>query len=198
MSRSTRTIVISLVVLLVLSAISYRLRTVIASSPFDRYHLQDLAEANIPLSLVLDRLAEDIETKVSSYDAHSAKADLEVDLSHVSLQHYVQELNATCQEFLGATPHLPLDSVLDHLSLVPSSRQGIDKRIYTTDLAPPTELPQQFQSWTTMNPEWKTIFVSDDKMDAWLDSVVPGSAGIVREMKWLRERKGIVMADMFR
>ncbi|WVN85080.1 uncharacterized protein L203_100222 [Cryptococcus depauperatus CBS 7841] len=74
-----------------------------------------------------------------------------------------------------------------------------------TDLHTSNKLPNQYQSWTTLNPDWTVLYVEDEMIDSWLadglklaenkDSEGPVA---LKEMLWLKSHWGVIRADLFR
>nr|ODN93949.1 hypothetical protein L203_00117 [Cryptococcus depauperatus CBS 7841] len=100
-----------------------------------------------------------------------------------------------------------LNKTFSHLSYVPRDLKASDailKIIYSTDLHTSNKLPNQYQSWTTLNPDWTVLYVEDEMIDSWLadglklaenkDSEGPVA---LKEMLWLKSHWGVIRADLF-
>ena len=156
-------------------------------------------DAHVSLGSILDQIAITISNSISTFDRINAHQELGINLDNSDVEQYKAELQSYFQEFFANTsqPDL-LSNILSGTSLLPETTKALPKNVYTTDLAIPSELPEQFHSWATMNPDWRTNFVSDGSMDDWISSGFPGGGGIVREMRALGDSRGIVRADLFR
>lgn len=153
----------------------------------------------ISLGRVLDALSDDIDRSIARVDVAATHNELGINLGELSRERYEAGLRATYEEFFSSSQHLILDDVLDYLSLIPRKSRQIPKNVYTTDIVSPDKFPKQFQSWTTVNPNWKILFVGDEEMDAWLERSFSGqNARLVEEFKALKGQNGIVRADLFR
>ena len=165
------------------------------------YISPNIIDAKISLPAIIDQILSSISASASSFDVVKTRQELGIDgINDLNIQEYAADLRSIHTEFFTtAKTDVLLPRVLSHLSLLPSIRSGtLPKNIYTTDLVPPSEFPDQFHSWAEMNPEWQVNFVSEDAMDEWLESRFPSGDGITREMKALRGGRGIVRADLFR
>lgn len=165
----------------------------------------------ISIQNVLDAGARHVAESSRLFDAIGAKRDLGIDLGgNWTLQSYADYLKNTWQEFLGPqgsnnADHPTLQTALSYTSLLPreqESETAIPNLIYTTDLLEPQQLPEQFQSWITQNPDWTTMFVGDEEIDTWLENSL-GATGIKKsraqeELLALKEDYGVVRADLFR
>ncbi|OXG26687.1 alpha-1,6-mannosyltransferase [Cryptococcus neoformans Ze90-1] len=165
----------------------------------------------ISIQNVLDAGARHVAESSRLFDAIGAKRDLGIDLGgNWTLQSYADYLENTWQEFLGPqgsnnADHPTLQTALSYTSLLPreqESETAIPNLIYTTDLLEPQQLPEQFQSWITQNPDWTTMFVGDEEIDTWLENSL-GATGIKKsraqeELLALKEDYGVVRADLFR
>ncbi|EAL21243.1 hypothetical protein CNBD2980 [Cryptococcus deneoformans B-3501A] len=160
--------------------------------------------AAISIQNLLDAGARHVAESNRLFDATGAKRDLGIDLGeNWTLQSYASYLENIWQEFLqepqgSNADHPTLQTVLSYTSLLPreqGSETAIPKFIYTTDLLEPQQLPEQFQSWITQNPEWTTMFVNDAEIDTWLEDRL--GAGEVKtkaqeELLALKESYGVV------
>jgi hypothetical protein len=158
--------------------------------------------ASVPLQAVLDAIASDIVSSASAFDVEAARSELGLQLGDITPEGYASELRATFREFFvsdrSSTRHPDLlDTVLAHLSVLPHPSEPIPKEIYTTDLRPRDQLPEQFASWARENHGWKVQFMDDRDIDNWLDEQLP-AAGVGVEMKALGGKRGVVRADLFR
>ncbi|KAK8858639.1 hypothetical protein IAR55_002868 [Kwoniella newhampshirensis] len=203
---------------------------------------------SVRLEDIVDAATSSLESRVREFDHDAAKRDLGIDIgSGITLERYKADLQSNWNEFFHPSSsgsstgsQAPsrgtiLDKALSKLSLLPdpsvisdNSSEAIPKFIYTTDLAPPDQLPDQFQSWITQNEDWATMFVSDEQIDEWLerslnqgkdvderktrtetemiqesggrtgDSEDKDEIGVVEEMKSLKGDWGVVRADLFR
>lgn len=165
----------------------------------------------ISIQNVLDAGARHVAESSRLFDAIGAKRDLGIDLGgNWTLQSYADYLENTWQEFLGPqgsnnADHPTLQTALSYTSLLPREQEtemAIPNLIYTTDLLEPQQLPEQFQSWITQNPDWTTMFVGDEEIDTWLENSL-GATGIKKsraqeELLALKEDYGVVRADLFR
>lgn len=163
----------------------------------------------ISIQTVLDAGARIIAESSEHFDTIGAKRDLGIDIGgNWTLQSYADYLENTWHEFLvpqgSNADHPTLQTVISYTSLLPREQEietVIPKLIYTTDLLEPQQLPEQFQSWITQNPDWTAMFVEDGQIDTWLEKSL-GSKGIKSkaqdELLALKEKWGVVRADLFR
>ncbi|WVQ83100.1 hypothetical protein IAT38_005238 [Cryptococcus sp. DSM 104549] len=177
---------------------------------------------SITFQSVLETISQSIADRAHALDAPKLARELGINVGkELTLERYAENLRETWLEFFeppsraegGVYPLL--DQVLSRLSVLPgglgAAEEEVPKYIYTTDLLSPEELPEQFKSWTTQNPEWTTMFVSDEEIDAWLEkSLGEGPVGeggerdeaqtvaVVKEMLELKSKWGVVRADLFR
>ncbi|KAL0255722.1 hypothetical protein I308_100529 [Cryptococcus tetragattii IND107] len=163
----------------------------------------------ISIQTVLDAGARIIAESSEHFDTIGAKRDLGIDIGgNWTLQSYADYLENTWHEFLvpqgSNADHPTLQTVISYTSLLPREQEietAIPKLIYTTDLLEPQQLPEQFQSWITQNPDWTAMFVEDGQIDTWLEKSL-GSKGIKSkaqdELLALKEKWGVVRADLFR
>lgn len=166
--------------------------------------------AAISIQNLLDAGARHVAESNRLFDATGAKRDLGIDLGeNWTLQSYASYLENIWQEFLqepqgSNADHPTLQTVLSYTSLLPreqGSETAIPKFIYTTDLLEPQQLPEQFQSWITQNPEWTTMFVNDAEIDTWLEDRLGArevKTKAQEELLALKESYGVVRADLFR
>lgn len=158
--------------------------------------------ASVPLQAVLDAIASDIASSASAFDVAAARSELGLQLGDITPEGYASELRTTFREFFvsdrtSARHHDLLDTVLAHLSVLPHPSEPIPREIYTTDLRPKDQLPEQFASWARENHGWTVQFMDDRDIDKWLDEQLP-AAGVGVEMKALGGKRGVVRADLFR
>jgi hypothetical protein len=158
--------------------------------------------ASVPLQAVLDAIASDIASSASAFDVAAARSELGLRVGDITPEGYASELRTPFREFFvsdrtSARHHDLLDTVLAHLSVLPHPSEPIPKEIYTTDLRPKDQLPEQFASWARENHGWKVLFMDDRDIDKWLDEqLLAAGAGV--EMKALGGKRGVVRADLFR
>nr|KIR89325.1 alpha-1,6-mannosyltransferase [Cryptococcus tetragattii IND107] len=157
----------------------------------------------ISIQTVLDAGARIIAESSEHFDTIGAKRDLGIDIGgNWTLQSYADYLENTWHEFLvpqgSNADHPTLQTVISYTSLLPREQEietAIPKLIYTTDLLEPQQLPEQFQSWITQNPDWTAMFVEDGQIDTWLEKSL-GSKGIKSkaqdELLALKEKWGVV------
>ncbi|KAK4684830.1 hypothetical protein P7C73_g5330, partial [Tremellales sp. Uapishka_1] len=164
-----------------------------------------LYDAHLSLQSIVDHVGSVLASLAADYHAEVASRELGFQLGNLTWEGYVRDLSHTHAEFFASGPdsHAAdpdlLDLVLDRLSLVPSyPSRPLPKVIYTTDLLSPNQFPDQFKTWTTENPEWDTMFVSDDEIGAWMERRFTGNEGVLKELKGLSGTRGIVKADLFR
>jgi hypothetical protein len=197
--RSPRATVAA-VCLLVVSALSLLHRWTSSAAQGTLYSdLVQVAEASVPIAAVLEAISLAVQDSISKHDARSAHSEIGANIGDLSPESYRRHLGEVHAEYL-ATDESMLSHVVDNLSLLPKRGGPIPRNIFTTDLAPPDQLPEQFASWTTKNPEWKTIFVGDEAIDDWLDTKFArrdDRAGVQVEMEALKIH-GVVRADLFR
>nr|XP_031864275.1 uncharacterized protein CI109_000188 [Kwoniella shandongensis]KAA5531347.1 hypothetical protein CI109_000188 [Kwoniella shandongensis] len=189
-------------------------------------------DAAISIKAVVKAASEALTRRVKSLEYETIKRDLGISLdSEITLESYDEDLRATWRDYFlprslasenasssrSPPPHQSvLDIALSKLSLLPPDRETtpirpLPKHIYTTDLLPPDQLPEQFQTWIKHNEDWTTMFVSDEEIDTWLETALGSGSlrertegreklevGVVREMKRLKGDWGVVRADLFR
>ncbi len=159
----------------------------------------ELRDAKVSLHDVIHQVAAIIASAATRYDPDEGLREYGIKLGHLDPARYQADIRSTYSDFFANSTQTDLLSrALSYLSLIQPPTDPLPKTVYTTDLAPISRLPNQFHSWAEMNPDWKTMFVDDGSMDEWLGSSFTGDGGVVREMKALAEKHGIVRADIFR
>ncbi|WVQ72773.1 hypothetical protein IAR50_002333 [Cryptococcus sp. DSM 104548] len=166
----------------------------------------------VSLQDVLEMGRRRVAERVKGYDAVGMRKELGIDIpTKLDMEGYTEHLKEIWQKWFispsssafsrHTSPSSPsadlLRHTLSHLSLIPpqllpSSQASIPRYIYTTDLKTPRELPEQFQSWITENPEWTTMFVRDGDIDSWLEQAVGVAPGSRLGLSLLEEREPAV------
>lgn len=169
-----------------------------------------LHPGHIAIQDVVSAAEKQLEERVKRYDIAQGERELGVRLGNLSREGYEEDLRHAWDRFFrpesAAASTAELEPVLAHLSTMPlagdhPSRQVVPHTIYTTDVDGPQTFPEQFRTWRSVNEPhgWEVRYVSDDQIDAWLETVLPDTA-VTAEMKALRSAKdtGVVRADLFR
>lgn len=165
---------------------------------------------SVAIQDVVAAAEKQLEDRVRRYDVTQGERELGVRLGNLTREGYEEDLRQAWDRFFrsdsAAAGSSALNPILAHLSTMPLSsdhpaRQPVPPTIYTTDMDGPHTFPEQFKTWRSVNePDgWEVRYVSDDQIDAWLDTVLPGTA-VTAEMKALRSSRetGVVRADLFR
>lgn len=172
-------------------------------------------KATLSLADIVDHARQHLAAVTEGYDVAAGDRDLGLQLGSTTWDGYVDDLRSYYDEFfapsdashdqhdeaqgvLDSAGGSLLDRILGRLSLLPHPSAPLPKYIYTTDLDPPEKFPQQFRSWVELNPDWSTMFVSDDEIEAWLHRSFTSGEGVLEEMQALHGTLGVVRADLFR
>ncbi|WWC88460.1 uncharacterized protein L201_003371 [Kwoniella dendrophila CBS 6074] len=167
----------------------------------------ELKRIEIDLLSILQNVKTSIETSSRSYDIDYYGKELGFKIKTVqSIKEYNEKLRAIWSTYffntakVSSEPDSRLDGILSYASIIPQHMsEKIPQNVYTTSLENPADLPEQFRSWTTNNPNWLTRFVNDDDIDIWLENLLPSSQ-VIEDLKWLKKNKqwGVVRSDLFR
>ena len=180
-----------------------------------RFVEAEALRTTLSLSDIVDHARQHLAAAAEGYDVAAAERDLGLQLGSTTWDGYVDDLRSYYTEFfapsdashsghdeaqgvLDSAGGSLLDRILSRLSLLPHPSPPLPKYIYTTDLDLPEKFPQQFRSWVELNPDWSTMFVSDDEIEAWLHRSFTRGEGVLEEMNALHGILGVVRADLFR
>jgi len=148
----------------------------------------------IPVSDILGLIAVSVNASIDRFDAVQAQAQLNYKLERTYPDVYEYRLRQIHREFFD-TDDAILSTMLGHLSRLPGRAEPIAKNIFMTGAEERDGIPEECESWTRLNPDWKPRYLSDPQIDDWLKIAFPrtdkGQAGVIREMKALRGKRGI-------
>lgn len=195
--RSNRTGITALAIILATGFILFQLGLGPDSRTYNRLHGTGSKKGRFGLEDVIQQVTVELAQTAEAYDTAKAHNDMGLNLGNLSLSAYTTHLRDTYDQFFSSRTTAPLDKVLANFGFLPPPSPSLPQNVYTTDSSIP-EFPPQFKSWASVNPDWQTVFVDDEEIDAWADRAIPGSAGIKEEMRVLKETRGVLRADLFR
>ena len=158
-------------------------------------------EASIPVASILDLITSSVNASIDRYDPVAAHQQMNFNLDRTYSQGYEKRLRQIHHEFFDTDEEM-LATALGHLSRLPRRTEAMARNIFMTGTEERDGIPEECQSWTSLNPDWAARYLSDAQIDDWLEATFPptaeGQAGVVREMKLLRGKRGIIRSDLFR
>ena len=158
-------------------------------------------EASIPVASILDLISSSVNASIDRYDPVAAHEQMNFNLDRTYPQGYEERLRQIHHEFFDTDEEM-LATALGHLSRLPRRTEPMARNVFMTGTEERDGIPEECTSWTRLNPDWSARYLSDAQIDEWLEDTFPrtaeGQAGVVREMKLLRGKRGIIRSDLFR